>query len=400
MPPAQQPDASTGLDGDRDSGPRRVTFCMQWLPSYRVEFYEALSRRLADLSIEVKVVHGDPPSSRKQRRDHADLPWGLFRPNTEIRVRGIEATWQRAWAASRSSDLIVVQQEAALLFNYVALAQRALGGPKVAMWGHGEFSDHTRQNQTAERLKKLVTPRADWFFAYTERSAEIVRSFGMESDRITVVNNSKAPDRVADAPISSDLAPLVEEVRERGGPVGWMSSALDDSKRLDVLVDILDHVREALPAFEFFVLGRGADEGELFAAAETRPWLHTVGARFGADKAAIADLAHVTIHPGLLGLHVIDSFQTRTPIVTQDGPWHSHEFDYLNDENSCVLPATATPSDLAAAAIELLTEPDTTDRLREGCAVAAERYSLDAMVTNFADGILGALKAPRKRTSS
>ncbi len=400
MTPAPQPDVSTTAHVDTDPSVRRVTFCMQWIPAYRVEFYEGLASYLAERNIVVKVVHGAPPSSRKQRRDGADLAWGLFRRNTEIRVRGIEATWQRAWAASRGADLIVVQQEAALLFNYVALGQRAFGGPKVAMWGHGEFSDHTRQNRTAERLKRLVTPRADWFFAYTERSAEIARSFGMTADRITVVNNSKAPDRPTDGPPSSELADLVEETRSRGGPVAWMSSALDDSKRLDVVVEIVDRVRSMIPDFEFFVLGRGALEQDLFTAAESRPWLHAVGARFGADKAAIAQLAQITIHPGLLGLHVIDSFQTRTPIVTQQGPWHSHEFDYLNEGNAVVLGEEATAAELAEAAVELLRSPDQLDRLRHGCAMSAKRFSLQSMVENFGRGVLGALDAPRRRTTS
>jgi hypothetical protein len=71
---------------------------------------------------------------------------------------------------------------------------------------------------------------------------------------------------------------------------------------------------------------------------------------------------------------------------------HSPEFDYLeNGVNARVLPHGTTAADFGAAVAELLADPAAIDRLRDGCRVAAETYTLEAMVANFATGVLAAV---------
>ena len=172
-----------------------------------------------------------------------------------------------------------------------------------------------------------------------------------------------------------------------------MVSALDQWKRLPFLIDTLDHLRERVPDFEFFVLGKGDDQ-TVEEAAATRPWLHALGARFAADKAAVGALATVTIHPGLIGLHAIDSFAFGTPMITTEHSVHSHEFDYLVDaKNAVVLKESASAAELGDAAADLLSDPDRLETLRTGCAESAGTYTIDAMVERFADGIEGALRS-------
>jgi UDP-N-acetylglucosamine:LPS N-acetylglucosamine transferase len=95
--------------------------------------------------------------------------------------------------------------------------------------------------------------------------------------------------------------------------------------------------------------------------------------------------------PGLVGLAVIESFAARTPVITVDWPHHSPEFSYLtHQENAVVVRRDATPNDYASAVADVLTS-DRLDKLREGCAQSSATYSLDAMVTRFAEGIQHAL---------
>lgn len=367
---------------------------MEWLPSYREAFYEMLSPRLEERGIDLLVTHGAPPASRRQRNDSVEPPWATFVPNGEATIAGLELTWQPVWRLARQAQLVVVQQETGLLFNYVALAHRRLGGPTVAMWGHGENPNPESSSRLAEGVKRKATPLADWFFAYTPRSADVARSLGISDDRITVVNNARMSDAdkfdAADA--AKPVVDLVATVRNRSSHVGWMVSALDKWKRLDQLIETLDGVRSLVPDFEFFVLGQGDDDSIVFDAAETRPWLHALGSRFGADKAAIGSLADITLQPGLVGLHVVDAFAFGTPMVTVEDPIHSHEFDYLVDgENAVVLPANSDANALAKATAELLQDRDRLQRLKQGCDASSEKYTIDSMVDRFADGIEAAL---------
>lgn len=382
------------LSRRRRSGSSRplVTFCMEWVPSYREAFYIHLDPVLESKGIDMEVIHGAPPASRRQRKDSVMPSWATFRPNREVSLRGREITWQPVFGDSRSSDLIVVQNEVALPFNYLAMAHRRIGGPLVAMWGHGAHFNKAEANAAAESLKARVNPFVDWFFAYTERSARIVSNHGLHEDKITVVNNSRVSDALGphDDP-DPEIAELVAQVAARSANTGWMVSALDQWKRLPFLIDTLDAVRALVPDFEFFVLGQG-DEKTVENAAVTRPWLHALGPRFAADKAAIGALVDVTIQPGLIGLHAIDSFAFQTPMVTTEHPTHSHEFDYLIDgENSVVLHDGATAKDLGKAAASLLLDPSRLTLLKKGCAESASTYTIDAMVERFADGIEMAL---------
>lgn len=377
------------------SAPRElVVFCMEWIPSYRLAFYEQLAAKLDARNVDMRVIHGLPPGSRRQRRDHVEPDWATLVLNRVVNVKGLELTWQPVWASARDADLIVLQQEASKLFNYYALLRRQFGGPNIALWGHGENPDPSEVNSIGERLKAWTTPQADWFFAYTERSAEIVQSIGVGADRTTVVNNSRSLDN-ADFD-SADAGPQIQQlctdVASRSRHIGWMSSALDSSKRLPFLIKTLDGIRSCIPDFEFFILGRGPDERIVFEAAASRPWLHAVGAQFGPDKVAVGEICQVMIHPGLLGLHVIDAFAFETPIVTTEFVSHSHEFAYLEDGgNAVVLDESASAEDLAAASVRALTNARNRERLAQGCRTSAEVFSLSKMTDRFADGICSAI---------
>lgn len=370
-----------------------VKFCMEWIPSYREAFYAQLRPILDARGIDMEVLHGSPPASRRARKDSVAPPWATFVPNKEIAVKGTEVTWQPVFHASKDADLIIVQNEAALPFTYLAMAHRRIGGPLVAMWGHGEHFNEAEANPAAEAVKRRVAPHVDWFFAYTQRSADIVAGHGLPPDRISVVNNSRNSDAnlVHEGKVDDELKALLADVRARASHVGWMVSALDEWKRLPFLVDTLDEIRSRIPEFEFFVLGQG-DDTTIVNAASSRPWLHALGSRFGADKAAVGELADVTIQPGLIGLHAIDAFAFATPMVTTEHPVHSHEFDYLVDgENALVLPAGSTAAELGAFTAELLSDSDRLARLQAGCEASARVYTIEHMVERFADGIEAAL---------
>ena len=377
-----------------------VAFAMEWVPQYRVPFYEGLRAELDRRGITMRLIHGDPPASRRRRNDAEVLAWADYVPNRLWTVRGLELTAQPVLRRLRGADLVVLQQETGLLLNYAVLAWRRVGGPLVGLWGHGHNFNPHEASPAAERVKRAVTRYADWAFAYTERSAGVFRSIGCDPARITVVQNSAdtAELRRPVGPPSDDVARLVAELRGRGATVGWIVSALDRWKRVPFLVEVLDACAARIDGFAFVALGAGDQAHLLVEAAADRPWLHPLGARFGADKAAIGALASVTIHPGLAGLHVIEAFATEAPMITADLDYHSHEVGYLDPGNSVVLPADASAGDFAAATAGLLADQARLAELRQGCRVAADTYTLSAMVDNFATGIGDALAAGPSRS--
>ncbi|MGI9595698.1 MAG: glycosyltransferase family 4 protein [Acidimicrobiales bacterium] len=374
-----------------------AVFAMEWVPQYRAPFYNRLRDELSDRGVEMRLVHGDPPASRRKRNDSKVLEWAEYVPNRLWTVKGLEITHQPVLSRLKGADLVVLQQETGLVLNYLMLARRRLDGPKVALWGHGHNFNPREASGSAEKVKRVVTKWADWTFAYTERSAEVFRSIGVDPGRITVVQNSADIDSLRNptGPVSDDVARLVAELEADRAVVGWIVSALDRWKRVPYLIEVLDRCAEHIPRFAFVALGAGDQAHLLTEAARTRPWLHAIGARFGADKAAIGELASATIHPGLVGLHVIEAFATESPIVTADLDYHSHEVSYLGADNSVIVPAAASADEFAGAVVSLLSDPVELARLRAGCKVASNTFTVEAMVDNFATGVVDALAADR-----
>lgn len=373
-----------------------VVFAMEWVPQYRAPFYTSLRDELERQGVEMRLVHGDPPASRRSRRDQQTLPWAEPVDNRFWTVAGLELTLQPVWSRLKSADLVVLQQETGLLLNYGALARSRLGGPAVALWGHGHNFNPLEASTSAEWVKARVTKYADWAFAYTDRSAQVFRSIGFDDRHITVVQNA-IDTRTLTEPsgsISEPIAQLVGTVSARTDRIGWIVSALDRWKRIPFLLEILDATRERVPDFEFFAVGAGSDAELLVDGAARRPWLHVVGPQFGADKAAIGRVAEVTVHPGLAGLHVIEAFATVSPMITANLCYHSHEVDYLTSgTDAVVLPEYASVSDFAETIANLFDDRVMLEALQNGCRSAAAVYTLDAMVERFAVGVRSALAA-------
>jgi hypothetical protein len=100
----------------------------------------------------------------------------------------------------------------------------------------------------------------------------------------------------------------------------------------------------------------------------------------------------VTLMPFVVGLSVLDAFALEVPLVTTDAPGHGPEADYLvNDVNSVVVGEAGGPAAYAAATTALLRDADRLRDLRQGCSVAASRYTIEDMAARFAAGILAAL---------
>jgi glycosyltransferase involved in cell wall biosynthesis len=379
---------------------RRVAIVQRALRRYQAGFYDLLREELAETEIELLVFHSTLPPGRDARDDGIDLPWSVCLERHTTTIAGRPVVWQPLVAELRTADLVIVEQASQLLLNYRLLLRQARGGPKVAFWGHGRsFADEP--SATGERLKAWTSRRPHWWFAHTSLSADIVTSLGFDAGRITVVDNAidtSALRRDLAGLHADDLQAVREEFGLGPGPVGLFLGNLREDKRLDVLVAAASLVRSTIPEFQLLVVGYGSLAGELREAAERRPWLHVVGPRYGADRAAFLALADVLLIPGAVGLVVLDSFVARTPLITSREGAHGPEIAYVRDgENGLLVSDGTDPKTYASAVVGVLEDPGRLDRLRAGCAADAGRYSVETMATRFAEGIRRALEAPRKR---
>lgn len=358
----------------------RVAIVQESMPHYRVPFFNELRSTLSQDGITLDVFYGKPSKLNRRKSDQEELPWGV-----QLKAYRIgPMVWHRALCLLRSYDLIIVEHANRHLLNYLLLAARVFTKSryKIAFWGHG--GNLQKDPKAAlERFKRWTLRRPDWWFAYTRGSSSRVIGAGFPADRVTIVQNSA----------------LVEGTGHRADreiKTAVYVGGLYSDKRIRFLLDSADLAFMLDPDFRLIILGDGPDRDLIFSK-NRREYLTYLGFAAGAAKVEVLAQASILMMPGLIGLVVIDSFACEAPIVTVDSNRHSPEYEYLiSGENSIILDPSCSELEFAKTVVDVLQNRLLLEKLEAGCRQAAERYTLDAMVYNYAGGISRALRSFRR----
>ena len=139
------------------------------------------------------------------------------------------------------------------------------------------------------------------------------------------------------------------------GPIGLFLGSLYPHKRLDYLMAAADEIAARLPAFRLVIAGDGPEREAVAAAASSRPHVLWTGYAEGERKAVLLKSAAVLLIPGAVGLVIVDGFVAGVPTITTSVSTHGPEVEYLSDgENGMLLPADASPTEYAEAALTAL----------------------------------------------
>lgn len=374
----------------------RVVIVQKHVPRYRVAFYEQVRDRLAGEGIELRLIYGQAVGEDALKGDAGTVDWGKFVRTRVLRLGRKEVCYQPVLRLTAKVDLVIVEQASRLLVNYLLLARQAMGGPKVAMWGHGENlqADGSALSKIAEKVKHVYTRLPYWFFAYTAGSAARVARLGVPSHKITVVQNSVDVgelSRYRRELSTHSLSQVHEELGTDPKTQCIYVGALYAEKRLDFLLAAGQAIAARLPTFSLLVIGAGPDREMIEFAAARFPWLHYVGPKFGREMASLVCSSRLMLLPGLVGLAVLDSFALGVPVFTMADSRHSPEFEYMiSGDNGVVVEGSADT--YADAVADALLDQDCIGRMKEACLRSAERFSLEEMSCRFASGVRAALE--------
>jgi glycosyltransferase involved in cell wall biosynthesis len=360
------------------------------LPHYRVPFYAKLYEDLLSQCTNLAVICGQENPGTVPKSVLAGAPWEQRIENRYFQIAGTEFVWQPCWSEVQDADLVIVEQANRLLINYLVLLRRKLGwGPKIAFWGHGRNMQSLSAESFREKIKRRLVTEVDWWFAYTKLSAETVALHGFPQSRITVVENAIDTSELVKA--LAAVSPYeIQSLRYQLGigseHVAIYCGGMYADKRLDFLIKACVRIRELVVDFEMIFIGDGPEQHKIGNAAAKYPWVHYVGAKFGAERVPYFKIAKAQLMPGLVGLAIIDSFTTGVPLFTTDIPIHSPEIAYLENGVNGVMTGNGVEV-YAAAVAEVMTNEELLPKLKVGCSKSAARYTIENMVENFADGI-------------
>lgn len=364
---------------------------------YRLELFEQLRRACHDRGIRLEVVVGQATRRERPRADEGELSWARKVVNRVWEIGDRDWVWQPLPADLRHAELVIVMQESRLLSNYALLLRRALGSDqRVAYWGHGRNFQSQTPSGLRERWKRFMLTRVDWWFAYTEKSAALVRAAGYQAERITCLNNAIDSGKFrADLANCTDLQLSVARAElglALGDSVALFCGSLYSDKRLDLLVSAAELIHGTNPNFTLLVIGDGPLRPAMQEIAASRPWIKILGVRKGHEKAIFFRLADVVLNPGAVGLHIVDAFCAGLVLITTKAAKHGPEVAYLEDGVNGLY-AGDTADSYAHAVLGLLADTERLNGMKRAALADASRYSLASMVHNFAVGIEKALAA-------
>jgi glycosyltransferase involved in cell wall biosynthesis len=367
-----------------------VAIIQRILPYYRAGFFRQLHHELALHGITLSLIYGQEKKGTVPRTLPIDEPWAVRVENRYWSLGNQELVWQPVLKYVSGVDCVIVEQANRLLLNhYLVLRRRFKRQPRLAYWGHGENLQAKNKQNLSERLKRPLLGQADWWFAYTSFSADILRNAGFSKERITIVQNTIDTREFVEAKESIHLCHLAELKRELGiksSNVCVYCGGIYSEKRILFLLEACLKIKYLLPDFEMIIVGDGPDQHLVETAARTTQWLHYVGPKHGVDRVPYFLISNALLMPGMVGLAVVDSFVAGTPLFTTDIPIHSPEIAYLVNGVNGVITPNSTDA-FANAVVEYLNSESLQALMQRGCQESAKKYSLQKMVNNFAVGI-------------
>jgi L-malate glycosyltransferase len=264
---------------------------------------------------------------------------------------------------------------------------------KFAFWGHGANLQENPKS-LKNKFKYRFLTAADYWFAYTNNVKKFLLSKNVNNSKISVLNNSidtKTLKETYDNLDNEYVENIKTELNINSNNIAIYCGGIYKEKRIDFLIEVVEKVRISIPDFHLVVLGAGPDDYIIKNASLKNNWIHYIGPKFGKEKVAYFKMSSLFLMPGLVGLAVIDSFATQTPMITTEYPFHSPEIEYLeNDFNGFI-----TKNDLNSYSnklINLFENPDEIKKLKEGCIKSADLYNTENMVDNFIEGVVKCLE--------
>lgn len=367
----------------------QVCIVQRRLTHYRVPLFVAMREKLAERGIQLELLVGRGTPAEEKKHDAAELPWATSIPTHYL--AGGRLCWQPVRFHLAGADLVIVTQENKLLQNHLLLLMPRHF--KLAFWGHGANLQSGNPHGFKEQYKRWTTNRVDWWFAYTQMSADLVMAAGFPGNRITVLNNAvdtSDMQRHRQSVTPEETHALRASLGFGAGPVGVFVGSLYADKRLDFLFAAAAAIRREVPDFHLLIVGEGQERDRVQAWCAAHPWARWVAARFGREKVAYLSVAQVMLNPGALGLGVMDAFVCQAPMITTDCGNHGPEIAYLENNVNGVM----TKNDLNAfveASVRLLRDAQALGSLRSGCTLSARRYTVENMAHRFVDGICRAI---------
>jgi len=367
---------------------QKVLIVQAEMKHYRLPFFVGLYEALRSDGIQLTVAYSNSNPAHASRKDRADLPAPLGRHVPGKWFFG-KFLYQGLWKEILQADLVIIGSELKYLLNPPLILLSWLRLKTVAFWGLGP-NRHTDRFPLSEWIKQHFFTSVNWYFAYTPSVVDYLASKGMPADRITNVQNATDSAElvrlIGEIPESEVAAEKLALTGSSQSQIGFYCGLIGEIKAIPLLIETARLVKARRPDFHLVMIGSGPDRPWLEAAIANDPWIHYLGSKFGRESALYYKMADVFLMAGAAGLAVVDSFAAGLPLLLTDLPHQPPEVSYVVDgENGRF--AAHNAAAFCESIVAVLSDPALMATLRAGARAAGRKYTIEAMVQNYREGI-------------
>lgn len=251
-------------------------------------------------------------------------------------------------------SVLLVEGASSLLVASVAFVYSKIFRKRIIWWTLGRLKGREYKGVRAilQKWISYMERHADAVFAYSSQARRSLLDEGVENKRIFVgVNVIDTSSK-----ISSVRCSTVE--KDPGFNVVFVG-AINKTKRLEVLVDAVELLKDKCPDIRLQIIGDGSylnDVKEYVRSKNLTDYVVFHG-RVTEGLNILLSRYQVMVLPGLGGLAIVDGMVSSLPIIT--GPADGTEIDLVDDSNGYVFPSILTKEDIVDKVLYLYDRPET-----------------------------------------
>jgi glycosyltransferase involved in cell wall biosynthesis len=248
--------------------------------------------------------------------------------------------WQRGLIKillNERFDTVIFLGEDRTLSTWLAMILMRMRNTKVYLWSHGIYG---REALLKKKIRVLFNKIPDGVFLYNNRAKELLIKEKVNKDRLEVIYNSLDIEEI------EKYRKLFNNKKKSGVtslfsdptlPIAFCISRINESKRIDMLIEAVDLLNKASFRINCLIIGDGKEELVKLKELVDRKGLNSqilfVGSLYNeSDISAYILSSDICVCPGAIGLTAIHSLSYGIPVITHDN------FSFQGPEFESIIP--------------------------------------------------------------
>gem|GEM_PF-4962574 len=289
--------------------------------------------------------------------------------------------------------LVVSEFSATYLTFWFLLLLRPLFKYKLAIWSHGIHNHEMAAPFTnmGGRLRLFAFRKTDGLFIYSKERRDLLVPYLCRPVPMFLVSNTLdtcSLNNVYDNLFKEGRVRVRERLGMSNGFHLFYIGRLIAPKRIDVLLKSFELLLEMGADVHLHIIGNGPEHTHVNKIHKYHPdRLHDHGQIEAQErKGELMFAADLNVHPGNVGLSIVDGLCFGKPLVTCKGQEHGPEITYLHDGVNGLM-VDPQPVAIAQAIFSLIENPQRVEKMqKEARRTCLEECSLDVMIKGFEKG--------------